>query len=469
MIYPNDLSSCHALLEKQAIQISLLSAKVMELEARLNKNSSNSNKPPSSDGLSKKPKVKPAFSRKKGKKTGGQKGHEGKTLEFSGTPDKVIGLLSTHCSCGNILDKQQATIVEKRQVFDLPVPKLEITEYQKLGCTCSKCATYVEGAFPQEVKAYVQYGTSVRALVVLLNIAFQMPLKKIRTLFNDLYGYAINESTIKTSNKKCFENLAASEQVIKQSLLASLVVHFDETGLRVAGKLHWLHTSCTQLFTYLFIHTNRGLAALKDTVSILPNFKNWAIHDCWTSYFTFTNCTHGLCGAHIIRELVALEEQNVKWAAWFRRYLFTLYYLSKKGESTLNEVQKQKALLLFDKIWEYANFIEPPPKKTPHKKGRPKATKGRNLLNRLKEHQGAVIAFAFFENVPFTNNQAERDLRPAKTKQKVAGSFRTFEGAVIYARILGFVSTARKQQKNAFNQLKNAFSGNTFLTVNNTP
>jgi len=299
-----------------------------------------------------------------------------------------------------------------------------------------------------------------------LNIAFKLPLKKIQTLFGDLYGYNINQSTIVNATKKCFTNLQASETSIKQNILQSKVAHFDETGLRVKGKLHWLHTACTNLQTYLFVHAKRGKKALWDVDSILPDFKNWAIHDCWSSYFKFVDCLHAICGAHILRELTALEEKGIKWAALFKTYLLALYHLSDKGKTALTPEEQQRALLLFDEIWKLGDQEEPLPKKSASGRGKPKGTKGRNLLIRLKKHQTAVLAFAFNEAVPFTNNQAERDLRPAKTKQKVAGCFRTLEGAKTYARIFGFVSTARKHQLSVFKELRSAFSGETFLTQN---
>ncbi len=471
MILPADIASCHQMIlllqsqnEELGNQNKLLLVRMSELEDRLNKNSQNSNKPPSSDGLRKKPKIRPAFAREKGKKSGGQEGHQGKTLEFSATPDFVEEHLPKRCDCGEKLDKSQAEVVEKRQVFDLPEPKLEVTEHQKLACTCSKCGELNEGVFPEGVNARVQYGISVRALVVLLNIAFKLPLKKIQTLFGDLYGYAINDSTIINAVKRCYTGLESSEAAVKKNILQSIVTHFDETGLRVVGKLHWLQVCSTKLYTYFFIHPNRCKKALEDAASLLPQFKNWAIHDCWKSYFKFIECLHALCGAHIIRELVALEEREIQWASWFRRYLFALYNLSEKGTKALNETQKKKSLLLFEKIWANADKIEPLPKKSGSKRGKPKATKGRNLLIRLKKHQEALLAFAFYEEVPFTNNQAERDLRPAKTKQKIAGSFRTINGAQYYARIFGFISTARKNQFSVFNELIAAFNGDTFLT-----
>ena len=483
MELPSDISSCHVLIlqqhhqndqqqlqiDQQAVQIEMLLAKISELEDRLNKNSQNSNKPPSSDGLKKKPKQKSAFGRKKGKKSGGQPGHKGKTLEMVSSPDHIKPLLPSHCGCGGALDKLKAKVVESRQVFDLPEPKLEITEYLKLGCSCDQCGRYNEGEFPGDVIAHVQYGFGVKALVVLLNVSFKVPIKKIRCLFGDLYGYAINDNTIIKASKKCYEQLAPSEKIIKRNLLESLVVHFDETGMRVAGKLHWLHTACTKTLTYLFIHAKRGKQALADSDSILVDFTNWAIHDCWSSYFNFDKCLHAICGAHILRELQALEEKETQWATWFKRYLLTLYHLSEKGIKSLTAAQQHKALSLFETIWAYADQAEPPPQKPKGKRGRPKASKGRNLLTRLKKHQAALLAFSYIEEVPFTNNQAERDLRPAKTKQKVSGCFRTLKGAQIYARIHGFISTIRKQQLSVFKELKGTFEGNTFLTQPEAP
>ena len=475
MNFPTTLSECHALLTAQqeqlaaqSVQIAYLVAKVAELEARLNKNSGNSDQPPSSDGLSKKPAIRPAFERKKGRKSGGQPGHKGKTLEISATPDHTQSHLPSHCECGQALDKSAARVLAIRQVFDLPDPKLEITEHQQLGCACHECGRYHQGTFPASVVARTQYGSGVKAMVVLLNTWFKLPLKKIQTLFGDFYGYGINESTIVKATGLCYDQLEASEEGIKKSLLKSVAAHFDETGMRVVGKLHWLHACCTTLFTYLFIHAKRGTEALEDRASILPNFKQWAIHDCWTSYFKFTDCSHGICGAHVLRELKALEEQKVEWASWFRKYLLSLYRMSGQGKGRIPAEKKQKALRLFERIWSDADEMEPQPVKSKSGRGRPKGTKGRNLLIRFKKHQSALLAFAFEAHVPFTNNQAERDLRPAKTKQKVAGSFRALEGAKRFARIQGFVSTTRKHQLNVFQQLKRAFEGQTFLTDQNT-
>jgi len=462
LILPSTISACHELLQQQqaiiaaqAATISGLMTRLEKLEEQVKKNSTNSNKPPSSDGLKK----QPAFPRKRGKKRGGQEGHKGKTLELVETPDAAIPLLPERCTCGTSLDKSIAIIGERRQVFDLPDPKLVVTEYQKLICHCGHCGLEVSGEFPSNVSSRVQYGPGVRSLTTLLNCGFALPIKKIQQLFTDLYGYCINESTITGNNINCHSLLGPVETAIKERLLEEPVGHSDETGVRVAGKLHWLHVFSSLLYTFFFVHAKRGKKALEDTMSILPDFSGWLVHDCWSSYFKFKGCKHALCGAHIIRELNALDEKGVKWAKWFRRYLFALYYMAQASEGVLSLSLQAKALAVFDRIVAYADEIEPVPVKIKGKKGKPKATKGRNLLNRLVKHRAAVLAFAFHQEVPFTNNLAERDLRPIKTKQKVAGAFRTVQGAQNHARIYGFISSARKHQINIFNELKKVFQG----------
>jgi len=331
-----------------------------------------------------------------------------------------------------------------------------VREYQRYACDCPACGASATVAFPEQVVAPVQYGSGVKALAVLLNISYKIPLQKINNLFADLFGYALNESTIVSATHSCYANLAQTQQVIKERLGQSAVAHFDETGLRVAGKLHWLHSCSNQALTYLFIHPKRGGKALADASSRLPTYQGWALHDCWPSYFHFHTCKHALCGAHLLRELTALQQEASRWAGHFKRYLLALYHLTGKATNVLDERLQAKALRLYQRLCAYADRAEIPAAKAAN--GRPKSSKGRNLLNRLVKYEQAVLAFAFQEQVPFTNNVAERDLRPAKIKQKVAGCFRTFQGAQIYARIQGFASTLRKQGQPVFKTFIHVFN-----------
>lgn len=472
MELPSDISSCHAIIKEQSKQIeqllllvSRLESRVQELEEQLSKDSHNSHKPPSSDGLRKRI-AKSAMSKKRNLKRGGQKGHNGKTLDMVAMPDEVVRLLPTQCTCGHTLPDsvvEAGTLKETRQVFDLPEPKLRVTEYQQFACSCPKCHKQVSAAFPDSVPARVQYGSGVKSLAVLLNVGYHLPYQKIKGLFGDLFGYQINESTLWGANQLCHGLVEASEELIKEQLVTGQVAHLDETGIRTAGKLHWLHVCSSELFTYLFVHPKRGKKALNSDRSLLSQLNNFIIHDCWKSYFNYKQVRHGLCGAHLLRESLALQENGSLWAKWFSRYLLTLYQLVDKQKGVLTTHQQKKAIALFEQIWQNADRLEPTPMKAPNKRGRAKSTKGRNLLKRLKDHQEAVLAFAFNEQVPFTNNQAERDIRPFKTKLKVSNCFRTLKGAEVQARIFGFISTLRKHQVNIFKELQNTFTGNNFI------
>lgn len=460
---PTNIESCHALIrtllgiievqqKKHEAELEQMASKISVLEARLNQNSQNSSRPPSSDVFKKQPGIP-----KPPKNRGGQKGHKGKTLFQTDSPDKVVVLGTNSCVCGQNLDPNSGKTIQKRQVFDLPEPKLEVTEYQILEQTCA-CGRIHRGQFPPDVRASVQYGAGVRALTVLLNNSGQMSYEKISTLFVDLFGYDLNEGTSISNNKMAFENLELTENTIKEKLEKSQLVHADETGLKVSGgkERYWLHTICNGLFTYLFVKPKRGMEAHSPEASFLRDFKGWILHDCYAFYFQFLQSRHALCGPHLLRELTAQKEAGKTWANALHEMLFDLYKKSEKGTKTVPNIEAEKQLWLeiCQKAIAAEELLLPPADLADKKRGRPKRGKPLCLLDRLLKHRDAVLAFAEFEIVPFSNNQAERDLRPAKTKQKVAGCFRTIDGAQNYARIQGFISSCRKHQLHVFNELR---------------
>jgi transposase len=443
-------------IEEQVKEIALLKAENVELRNRLNQNSSNSSLPPSTDKF----KAKPAFVKVSKGKPGGQLGHHGKTLSISSNPDIIEKLLPSNiCNCGCDITNIEPVFKERRQVYDLPAAKLIVTEYQQYVRQCPCCQAKIAGAFPSSVNNHVQYGNGVMALCSLLSSGFHLSIQNISQLFTDLYNQPLNTATVLTANTRTYDSLQNSESLIKEQLMASKVVHFDETGLACEGKTHWLHVACNALWTYFFVHTNRGAKALEADDSLIKDFKNWSIHDCWSSYFPFESCTHAVCNAHILRELQALIEQGSQWAKLMHQLLLKMYQLSAKATSHIENLSPH--LQEYDRICKVADSEEPPSIKPP--KGRPKSTKGRNLFNRLVLHKESVVAFAKYDFIPFTNNQAERDIRPAKGKIKVAGCFRTQLGAKHYARIQGFISSARKQGQSVFNQLKMSLQGNNFI------
>ena len=444
-------------LDQAAKEIVELRTENAELKARLNSNSKNSSKPPSSDGYHK----KPAFPKKNKGKQGGQKGHKGRTLQQVEHPNKIVKHKPGPCDCGHEFIENELALSETRQVFDFPQPQLEVIEHQILKGQCPDCGKWHKGSAPEGVNAPVQYGNGVKAYAVLLNVYYKLPFKKIQSLFSDLFGYAINESTVYSAGRKCYQKLEETEETIKTKIAEGDVAHADETGLRVAGKLHWLHTATSLLYTYLFVHEKRGALALTSEKSILDRIKGWLVHDCWSSYFNFHKIRHAICGAHILRELEGLiDSEKSKWARVFKTFLMNVYEMPFE-ERVKRRQQIESRYTLICGIGEKA---EPPPRKTPGKRGKYKRTKGRNLVERLIREQNAVLAFAFNKEVPFTNNLAERDIRPAKVKQKISNCFRTFKGAEIYARIEGFISTVRKHNRNVFSELCTTFEGHNFIT-----
>ena len=446
--------------------VAQLQAMIEELQARLAQNSANSSKPPSSDGFQKKT-IKPALTKEEGRKPGGQKGHPGTTLHMVEIPDVVIQYQLTTCQhCGKDLTNTLPTLHQRRQVFDLPPPTLYVEEHRQMARQCS-CGCVNVGEFPPRVAAPLQYGPRIQAQSILLNIDYKLPFAKISQFWADLTGYGYNPATLTQAQATLIHQLIPIQVHIGRQIQQAQVVHFDETGLRVAGKLHWLHRSaaavaCTDLWTYLFVHPSRGQKALQSAESLFEGCTNWLVHDCWSSYFTATTGRHALCGAHLLRELQGQIEADRLWAVGLHAYLLALYKATCQGPLPANERDCWQETY---RQWCQQGLEEEPDPIIWYtvsgkvRKGRAKQTKGRNLLDRLVAHESAVLAFAFEAGVPFTNNEAERALRPAKIKQKVSGGFRSEAGAERYARIGGFIATLRKQNYNVVEQLASVLQG----------
>ena len=292
----------------------------------------------------------------------------------------------------------------------------------------------------------------------MLNNESRMPLEKVEQLLGEVYGVSFKQSTIMSANAECDEKLVPIENHIKEEILKSETVHFDETGLRIEEKLKWLHVASNQFWTYLFTHCKRGKMALESEQSLIKDYEHWAIHDGWESYFKFEKCQHILCNAHLLRELENLKENGSEWGRERQEFFFKLYKASEKGEKVVANRAAWEAQ--YQHICATGELEEPPPES--RKKGRPKNSVGRNLLNRLKKYQAGIMEYAFRAGIPFTNNQAERDIRCVKIKQKISNSFRTQAGAANYARIQGFVSTVKKQEMNILASLVQIFDLHNF-------
>lgn len=432
-----------------------LEARVLDLENRLAKNSSNSGKPPSSDGLKKKTK---SLRVKTDKKPGGQPGHQGKTLLAVDTPDIVIVHTPKQCqNCYKGLSDVGVIAIEFRQVFDLPEPKVEVTEHRVESKRCSCCGHETKADFPEGVTAAVQYGRRVQALAVYFSNQHLIPVDRVSEIFKDIYGLSLSAGTCVNVDKRVFTRLAPFEERLKVYLIASKVLHVDETGMRCNKKLHWLHVTSSSQATFYGLHEKRGKEAI-DAFNILPQFGGTAIHDHWKPYFSYEQVKHSLCNAHHLRELTYVYEQEQEiWALKMKEHLLFANKQTREGVLGLEAIEKIEQIYEEITLDAVRNYL------TSEKNG--KKSEGLKLLKRLLHYQKEVLAFAYDPEVPFTNNQAEQDLRMMKVKQKVSGCFRSLEGGEVFCRIRSYISTARKQGWKIWEALASAISGKPYLLL----
>jgi transposase len=445
---------------KEAIYAFILSllARIEVLEQRLGMNSTNSSKPPSSDGLARPNKRKPKSLREKtGRKPGGQEGHSGTTLAPKENPDIIVMHEPQRCSCGCDLSDVSGTVVHKRQVADLPKIELEYTEHQVIEKECPHCHKKNHGELPKEIEdTAVQYGPQILALFVYLSTVQFLPYERICELCEALFGFTPSEGTINKALESCYEGLESFEEEIKAKLQEAEVLHCDETGCRVEGKTKWLHVGATESETYYHVDEKRGKEAL-DRMGLLGDYKGTAMHDCWSPYFQYET-SHGICNAHILRELKYVsEEMGQPWADEMSDHL-KAGLKSKEEKGIPNEEEYEEYEHKYQEILERGKKQQPEaPPKPEGKKGREAKSKSQNLIDRLERYRESVLAFLRKEEVTFTNNRAEQAIRMMKVKEKISGGFRTQKGARIFARIRGAISTFKKRGRKLLDELKAVF------------
>jgi transposase len=457
-VYIQGEEATFRLFEKLVERLNALEEKVAQLEARINKDSHNSSKPPSSD-WNRTPK---SLRQKSGKLSGGQPGHEGHSLKQVVKPDHIQEHpLLGNCECGRDLSIGKRRGYERRQVFDIPKPDMEVTEHraETLACTCGRLHT---AEFPKGVEAPVQYGPNIRSMVVYFSQYQLLPQKRITEALADLFGVTISEGTVNKTIQQAYARLEATEEAIKKDIRGSPVVHGDETGMYIGGKRWWQHGFSTMLLTYFFCHHKRGKMALWDD-GILERFIGRLMHDGWMSYFDF-DCRHALCNAHHLRELVFLSEQcHQRWAGTMIKLLCHIKKTVDRAKSAGRKQLAPQTVCHYRKRYEAivacGNRANPMRRvrNVPGSRGRIKQTPARNLLNRLEKYSDETLIFMYDFNVPFDNNMSERDLRMSKVKQKVSGCFRSTFGAKAFCRIRGYISTVRKHGLNVFDQLSKCF------------
>ena len=440
----------------QAKRINELEIRIRDLEAQLSKNSSNSSKPPSSDGLKKKPKLK-SLRKKTGKKPGGQKGHEGSNLKMSTHVDKVEPLKLESCTgCGESLEAVGSIDLKCRQVFDIPLPKMHVIEYQAEVKVCAHCQFKNEAKFPEYIKTNTQYGPRIKGLWVYLNQYQLLPYERLAQLTEVLFDKRPSIGTLVNTVSESSKHLIPFEKSLKEALKEVPVLHSDETGMRVEGKLCWIHSRSNEDLTLFHLDEKRGKEAHQN-IGILKSYSGVSVHDHYRSYYGY-DCSDALCHAHHLRELIFLDEQSDQ--IWPQQMIdFLLAIKSDKESGKLNDEGILEFEEHYEKMIELGLEENPLLPKVPGKRGRQKKSQARNFVDRLIDYRDEILRYLREEEVPFDNNLAERDLRMNKVKQKVSGCFRSFEGGKNFCLNRSFISTLQKQGRFILDELTLLFQG----------
>lgn len=449
-------------------QVVELQATVKRLElkvAELERNSRSSSKPPSSDkgNFTNPPKPK-SLRGKSGKKPGGQEGHCGETLRQSEVPDRIIDHRidgDTLCSaCGEVfgecptgsapLDRKTC---ERRQVFDLPPIRLEVTEHRAEKRGCAGCGTVTTASFPETASAPVQYGPQVQAIALYLGGYQLLPYQRLTETFSELFNCPLSAGTLANFVKRGGVSAALAMEPVREALVRAEVAHADETGCTVHGKRHWLHVFSTRLLTCLHVDGNRGRKAMQ-RMGLLERFRGSLIHDCLGAYFAFTLCRHFLCNAHLQRELIYLHEQMDQ--PWAGKMIDLLLEAKQLRESTKSPPGTDDCVLdegviqsirnrYSDIVLEGLEMNPEPPPPPPGKRGKIKRSKALNMLIRLEDRYEEIMGYFEYGHVPYDNNQAERDLRMMKVREKISGTFRSEGHAKAFCDLRSVIASARKQ------------------------
>ena len=437
-------------------RIEALEAENAELRRRLELDSTTSSKPPSSDGLKKKPRLPGSVRGGSGKTSGGQRGHKGGTLRQVSDPDEIVEHEAERCvHCRARLDRARIVDAERRQVFDLPERLLWATEHRALVYRCACCGLRTKAGFPEGVVSPTQYGERIKAAAIYLNIQQLIPEERTAQALSDLFGAPlVCPASVMAWVRDKAQALAGVYRAIGERVGEAKVRHLDETGFRIAGRTQWLHTTSSQSLTFYRVGEKRGdvPAALKGGV---------VVHDHFRPYAALDAVDHAFCNAHHLRELKALIEIDKEpWALAMRDTLIdaakAVRQAKEEGKSAL---EPQRVQGFVDRYWQAVreglafHRALPAFDSSPNPKKRKKQRPGHNLLIRLKTFKDETLRFLVDFDVPFTNNLAEQDLRMTKVKMKISGCFRTFEGAGVFVRLRSIVSTARKQGLNILQAL----------------
>lgn len=439
---------------------------IQELTASLGQNSRNSSKPPSSDGLHKPAPKNTRVS--SGKKPGGQVGHRGSHLIATAEPDEIVLHVPAACRGCALHDNcvNNGCIGETRQVIDAIV-SVKVTAHQSLLLDCPLHGKQQKGEFPDDIKATVQYGENLQALVVALNTIGAVSVNRTHEILGSVFNIPLSTGTITNMVSRCADGLTGIMEKIREKIAASGLIHCDETGTRVGGITMWVHDASNFYYTLLTLSKKRGKEGI-DAGGVLPKFVGIVVHDCWASYWKYKQILHALCCAHLLRELTGVEENypDQMWAPAFKKLLLKMKIAKEKaiekGQDKLSRYFLKKFERQYDELLKLAYEENPPPiaEETEEKKrGRKKKGKVLSLIERLDAYKPAVCLFINNFEVPFDNNQAERDFRMVKTKTKVSGCFRSEKGGEDYLKIMSYVGTAKKHKIKPYEAIRQAVRG----------
>lgn len=445
-----------------------LKAEIAELKAKLNANSRNSSKPPSSDGF-KKPAPK-SLREPSRRKKGGQDGHEGHGFKMLQRADFEVACLPSQCQNCAQRNVCAFRVRNRRNVMDIRV-KLERTEYQQMEaiCPCRNNELLI-GEFPADVIGSKQYGYKIKALGAALVTECAVGFQKASQLLREMTSCSVSAGSLVNFLNMCKSKMEDPLEYIRREVLGSGVVNFDETYLRVNGKQQYMHTASTPDATYQTVDESRGTIGM-DQAGILPYFDGIAVHDCWKPYWKYGNLEgHGVCCAHLLRECKGLHEMHpqsffFRFFPWLlRAMLETKKKRIAKGKGDAGKYYMKRFLTVFSNAVKIGQ-VEHPPIQQEKKKGRKARGKANAFIERMARLSEAVCLFFCDFRVPFDNNLAERDLRHAKVKQKVSGCFRTDEGANLFAKFNSYLSTAKKRDCTSLRALELLFQGTPMLAL----
>ena len=433
-----------------------------ELRRRLGQNPRNSSMPPSSEGLGK-PAPKSLRGRS-GRKPGGQPGHEGTTLRQVEKPDVVRRHEPVACgSCGDSLATAGEVGVVRRQVFEIPSMRALVTEHQLVTRVCA-CGRHTTGTAAAGVDAPVQYGPRLAAIVVYLMVAQFGAQKRVAQAVADLFGVPISQGSVAALATRAATRLEGDFLGwLRQQLAVQKLVHFDETGFRVDGKLHWVHSASSDRYSLVYVHANRGRKGI-DAGGVLPGFTGAAVHDAWAPYDCYATATHVLCCAHLLRELVAAGEADPNAAQWATQAIDALLALKQAADTSIAAGVAGIDTELLDQqetLFRQAALVG----MKDHSGQTSKLGKKLHALaRRMHDRIGDYLRFAHDPHrIPFDNNAAEREIRMVKVRQKISGCMRTLSGAQQFCAIRSYLATAAKHGINLLDALTRLAAGDTWL------